>query len=165
MSWLLDVNFLLASRWTTHPDHDAVRTWLDAQPEFHTTPIAELGFLRVSLSPGYSASWEDTQQSLASLLARPAHRFLADDLSATDLPKTRYRDTKSTGSGLWHGLTGSAREILRKHLGQSALELAENLLEAVDLDCSGMPELSHWPTCRPVGKRRLVAAVHRAFRL
>ena len=93
MSWLLDVNFLLASRWTTHADHDAVRTWLDAQPEFHTTPIAELGFLRVSLSPGYSASWEDAQQSLACLLARPAHRFLADDLSATDLPETRYKDT------------------------------------------------------------------------
>lgn len=93
MSWLLDVNFLLASRWTTHPDHEVVRVWLDAQPEFHTTPIAELGFLRVSLSPGYSASWEGTQESLASLLARPAHRFLADDLSATNSPESRYQDT------------------------------------------------------------------------
>jgi len=27
MSWLLDVNFLLASRWTTHADHAAVRAW------------------------------------------------------------------------------------------------------------------------------------------
>jgi len=93
VSWLLDVNLLLASRWTTHPDHEAVRDWLDAQPEFHTTPIAELGFMRVSLSPGYSASWEDTRESLASLLARSAHRFLADDLSATDSPETRYKDT------------------------------------------------------------------------
>ena len=93
MSWLLDVNFLLASRWTTHVDHEPVRVWLDAQPEFHTTPIAELGFLRVSRSPGYSASWEDAHQSLSSLLARTTHRFLADDLSATDSPESHYRDT------------------------------------------------------------------------
>ncbi|MGL4401219.1 MAG: TA system VapC family ribonuclease toxin [Luteolibacter sp.] len=93
MSWLLDVNLLLASRWTTHPDHEAARVWLEAQPEFYTTAIVELGFLRVSLSPGYSATWEDTQHSLASLLARPAHRFLADDLSATDSPESNYKDT------------------------------------------------------------------------
>ncbi len=93
MSWLLDVNFLLASRWTTHEHHGAVRAWVDAQAEFHTTPIAELGFLRVSLSPAYSASWEDAQDSLGRLLARPTHRFLADDLSATASPETRYKDT------------------------------------------------------------------------
>ena len=56
MSWLLDINLLLASRWITHPEHEAASVWLEAQPEFHTTPIVELGFLRVSLSPGYSAS-------------------------------------------------------------------------------------------------------------
>jgi predicted nucleic acid-binding protein len=93
MSWLLDVNFLLASRWATHADHEIVLDWLEAQPEFHTTPIVELGFLRVSLSPGYSASWEDSLHSLSSLLARPAHRFLADDLSATDSPESSYKDT------------------------------------------------------------------------
>jgi predicted nucleic acid-binding protein len=65
VSWLLDVNFLLASRWTTHEHHGAVRAWVDAQAEFHTTPIAELGFLRVSLSPAYSASWEDARIPLA----------------------------------------------------------------------------------------------------
>ena len=53
MSWLLDVNILLASRWKTHADHEAVREWLDTQPEFITTPIVQLGFLRVSLSPAY----------------------------------------------------------------------------------------------------------------
>ncbi|MGL5018775.1 MAG: TA system VapC family ribonuclease toxin [Luteolibacter sp.] len=93
MNWLLDVNLLLASRWITHPEHEAVRLWLEAQPEFHTTAIVELGFLRVSLSPGYSATWEDTQHSLANLLARPSHRFLADDLSATDSPESSYKDT------------------------------------------------------------------------
>ena len=93
MSWLLDVNFLLASRWTTHADHTAVRAWLDKQAEFHTTPIVELGFMRVSLSPGYSASWQDAHRSLISLYSRPAHRFLADDLSATDSPESSYKDS------------------------------------------------------------------------
>jgi predicted nucleic acid-binding protein len=93
MSWLLDVNFLLASRWTTHADPAAVRAWLDEQPEFHSTPIVELGFMRVSLSPGYSASWPDAHRSLISLYSRPAHRFLADDLSATDSPESSYKDS------------------------------------------------------------------------
>ena len=93
MSWLLDVNILLASRWQTHADHMAVREWLDAQPEFHTTPIVELGFMRVSLSPAYSASWKDAHRSLSSLLARPSHLFLPDDVSATDSPESSYKDS------------------------------------------------------------------------
>jgi toxin-antitoxin system PIN domain toxin len=93
MSWLLDVNTLLASRWQTHTDHAKVRDWLDALPEFYTTPIVELGFMRVSLSPAYSATWQDAHLSLSSLLARPAHRFLPDDLSVIDSPKTGYKDT------------------------------------------------------------------------
>lgn len=93
MSYLLDVNVILASRWQTHTDHLAVCAWLDAQPEFHTTPITELGFMRVSLSPAYSANWNDAHRSLSSLLARPSHRFLRDDVSATDSPETGYKDT------------------------------------------------------------------------
>ena len=93
MSWLLDVNILLASRWKTHADHEAVREWLDAQPEFHTTPIVELGFMRVSLSPAYSASWKDAHRSLTSHLSRPAHRFLPDDVSATESHESNHKDT------------------------------------------------------------------------
>jgi toxin-antitoxin system PIN domain toxin len=93
MSWLLDVNVLLASRWKTHADHERVREWLDAQPDFHTTPIVELGFLRVSLSPAYSASWKDAHRSLTSLLSRPEHRFLPDDVSAVESPASGYKDT------------------------------------------------------------------------
>lgn len=93
MSYLLDVNILLASRWKTHAHHEAVRDWLAAQAEFHTTPIVELGFLRVSLSPAYAATWQNAQRSLASLLSRPGHRFLPDDVSAADSPATSYKDT------------------------------------------------------------------------
>ena len=75
MSWLLDVNILLASRWDTHAKHEEVSTWLDTLLEFHTTPIVELGFMRISLSPAYAATWEDAHRSLTSLLSRHTHRF------------------------------------------------------------------------------------------
>lgn len=93
MSWLLDVNFLLASRWTTHAEHDAASRWLEGLDEFHTSPIVELGFLRVSLSPGYAASWQDAHQSLLSLQNRPSHRFLPDNVKATDSPESHFKDT------------------------------------------------------------------------
>jgi uncharacterized protein len=93
MSYLLDINVLLASRWKTHPHHAEVRDWLAAQTEFYTSPIVELGFLRVSLSPAYSASWKDAHRSLSSLLGRPEHRFLPDDISAINSPETSYKDT------------------------------------------------------------------------
>jgi toxin-antitoxin system PIN domain toxin len=93
MSFLLDVNVLLASRWKTHACHAEVRDWLATQAEFHTTPIVELGFMRVSLSPAYSATWQDAHRSLTSLHSRSEHRFLPDDVSATDSPETGYKDT------------------------------------------------------------------------
>jgi hypothetical protein len=35
MSWLLDVNLILASRWTTHPDHFAAKAWIDSVDKSH----------------------------------------------------------------------------------------------------------------------------------
>ena len=93
MSWLLDVNSQLASRWTAHADHTAVRVWLSQQAEFYTTPIVEHGFMRVSLSPGYTTYSQDAHSFLLSFYFRPAHRFLADDLSPTESPESFYKDT------------------------------------------------------------------------
>jgi predicted nucleic acid-binding protein len=36
MSWLLDVNMILAARWTTHADHPAAKAWMDSVGEFST---------------------------------------------------------------------------------------------------------------------------------
>ncbi len=93
MSWLLDVNMLLASRWSSHAEHAKVKKWLDDLPEFYTTPIVELGFMRVSLSPAYHANWKDAHRSLSTLLSRHTHRFLADDTSALDSTESNYKDT------------------------------------------------------------------------
>jgi toxin-antitoxin system PIN domain toxin len=93
MSYLLDVNVLLASRWQTHTDHEMVHGWLDELPEFYTTPIVELGFMRVSLSPAYAATWKNAYRSLSALLNWPSHRFLPDDVSGIDSAETSYKDS------------------------------------------------------------------------
>ena len=93
MSWLLDVNLLLATRWATHPDHAAAKGWLDFATEFYTCPICELGFVRISLSTAYGASWHDVQQSLQNLHRHPGYRFLVDDVKGNESPETSYKNT------------------------------------------------------------------------
>jgi uncharacterized protein len=86
MSHLLDVNFLLACAWRSHFKHASARAWLERQSSFHTCPLTELGYLRVSLSPGYRASWVDAQKALADITSRRQARFVADGFSAATLP-------------------------------------------------------------------------------
>ena len=93
MSWLLDVNLILASRWTTHPDHLAAKAWIDSADKFYTTAIVELGFVRISLSGAYLANWDETQEALKKLHGRPGHQFLADDVDGTASPETGSKDT------------------------------------------------------------------------
>jgi predicted nucleic acid-binding protein len=86
MSHLLDVSLLLASAWRSHAQHRAARGWLEAQSTFTTCALAELGFIRVSLTPGFRASLEDAQAALADIVNRPQARFIADDIRASRLP-------------------------------------------------------------------------------
>ena len=93
MSWLLDVNLILASRWTTHSEHSAATVWLGSVNEFYTCAITELGFVRISLSAAYQASWEEVQETLRVLHQRPSYRFLVDDIDGAASPETSSNDT------------------------------------------------------------------------
>jgi uncharacterized protein len=93
MSWLLDVNVILASRWTTHSDHVAVKSWIESATEFHTCPISELGFVRISLTAAYQATWREVLETLERLHARRGYRFLADDVDGATSPETNSNDT------------------------------------------------------------------------
>jgi len=93
MSWLLDVNLILASRWTTHPQHTAAKAWIDSVDKFYTTAITELGFVRISLSGAYRATWDEAQETLKRLHGRPGHQFLADDVDGLGPPETGAKDT------------------------------------------------------------------------
>lgn len=86
MSALLDVCFLLACGWQSHARHAEARRWLETQSSFSTCPLSQLGFLRVSVSPAYRASWEDAQTVLQELLNLPGAKFVADDVPTKLLP-------------------------------------------------------------------------------
>jgi len=93
MSWLLDVNLVLASRWTTHSHHLAAKAWIESATEFHTCSISELGFVRISLSTAYHATWDEVMEALEKLHARPGYQFLADEVDGAASPQTDSRDT------------------------------------------------------------------------
>ena len=93
MSHLLDVNFLLACAWQSHASHAKARAWLEARTSFATCPISQLGFLRVSLSPGYRAGFADALAALEDIATRKGAQFIADDLAgATVPPVTSHSD-------------------------------------------------------------------------
>jgi predicted nucleic acid-binding protein len=90
---LLDVNVLLARGWRTHNAHRTVTRWLAGQRRFVTCPIAQLGFLRVSMSPAFGASFQDAQLVLREILGNRHAVFLADDAPAQEcIPVTGFAD-------------------------------------------------------------------------
>lgn len=86
MSHLLDVNLLLACGWSGHPEHTRANRWLNSTPTFATAPITQMGFLRVSMSPAYGASFADARTALAAILQLRSHRFITDATQADALP-------------------------------------------------------------------------------
>ena len=86
MSHLLDVNVLLACAWAGHADHARANRWLNSTTAFATAPISQMGFLRVSMSTAYGASFADARTALAAILQLRSHRFLTDATQADSLP-------------------------------------------------------------------------------
>ena len=86
MSHLLDVNLLLACAWSGHADHAQANRWLDSVSSFATAPLTQMGFLRVSMSPAYGASFADARTALTAILQMKSHRFLTDATQVDSLP-------------------------------------------------------------------------------
>ena len=86
MSHLLDVNFLLACAWSDHAEHVRANRWLNSLAKFSTAPVTQMGFLRVSMSVAYGASFGDAQTALRAILRLRSHRFLTDAVPADSLP-------------------------------------------------------------------------------
>ena len=86
MSFLLDVNVLLALAWPNHVHHSAARSWF---AEFHnqgwlTCSITESGFIRVSSNPRVTPDARTPGESallLHRICQRAGHNFLADSIS------------------------------------------------------------------------------------
>jgi predicted nucleic acid-binding protein len=86
VSHLLDVNFLIACGWQSHADHVRASRWLSRAKSFATSPICEMGFIRVSLSPAFGARFDDAIAALEAIVRTRGHRFVPDDTRAGSLP-------------------------------------------------------------------------------
>lgn len=86
MSFLLDVNLLMALLWENHEQHVDARRWFRNVAGFATCPATQLGFARVSSHPllGYGMTPDQAFAILRRFLANPRHQFVPDDLSCED---------------------------------------------------------------------------------
>jgi len=86
VTYLLDVNLLMALLWENHEHHQIARRWFESVTNFATCPISQLGFARVSSHPllGYGMTPDQAFGVLRRLLADSRHCFVPDDLSCED---------------------------------------------------------------------------------
>jgi toxin-antitoxin system PIN domain toxin len=85
VTFLLDVNVLVAIAWPTHDAHERVRRWLTrhAKDEWATCPFTETGFVRIVSNPAFSPHALTPRQAAALLnsnLKHPGHRFWSSDI-------------------------------------------------------------------------------------
>jgi predicted nucleic acid-binding protein len=107
--YLLDVNALLALGFHQHEFHNRIANWvaaLDPEAVLATTPITELGFVRVlSQVSQYDITLDQARTLLSRIKSSRVRRFIfiADDVSGEDLPrwvKTGRRTTDGHLSAL-----------------------------------------------------------------
>jgi toxin-antitoxin system PIN domain toxin len=88
---LLDVNVLIALAWPNHVHHAAARRWFEASSSagWATTPVTELGFVRVSSNKNVipvAATPGHALNVLRALCGLPGHEFWADDARLVEPP-------------------------------------------------------------------------------
>jgi predicted nucleic acid-binding protein len=105
MTYLLDVNALLALRYTAHVHHERVHQWVSQlavedgrdRAIFATCPITELGFVRVgSGKAGYAANVDTARADLERLKSRMDMLFIPADLRARHLPVWVRKSAQTT---------------------------------------------------------------------
>jgi len=92
MSWLLDVNALVALAHQGHADHSRVIRWfaslIGSDASLSTCSITEVGFVRVSIQAGFENTAADAVETLLGLKASSRIPFdlIPDSLGADRLP-------------------------------------------------------------------------------
>jgi predicted nucleic acid-binding protein len=82
VTYLLDVNMLLAAIWRDHQDQARVERWL-REKQTATCPISELGFLRISSGETFPfrAEPQVCRNALLEFLRKHRCRFIPGDFS------------------------------------------------------------------------------------
>jgi uncharacterized protein len=91
MTYLLDVNALVALGFLQHELHDRIARWVSAQrsPKFATCSITELGFVRVlAQAPAYGFTVAQARTLLIQIkrATAPEFVFIHDDQDISALP-------------------------------------------------------------------------------
>jgi toxin-antitoxin system PIN domain toxin len=95
VSYLLDVNTLIALLWAGHEHNDRARLWLETVKNFAVCPLTELGFVRISTQPSFGVTVEQARKMLADWKAAKSPCFVPCDLEVlkTAGPKTGNKTT------------------------------------------------------------------------
>ena len=85
MTFLLDLNLLLALAWPSHVHHDIAHGWFEGEksPHWATCPLTQLGFVRLSSNPAFTADAVTPNAALAMLAEMTAldgHEFWSDEI-------------------------------------------------------------------------------------
>ena len=88
-TYLLDINVLIALAWPSHVHHHAAQTWFAKKrsPRFSTSPLTQIGFVRISSNPRFTPDAVAPGAALSLLeriTALPEHEFWPDDLALVD---------------------------------------------------------------------------------
>lgn len=96
MTRLLDVNVLIALAWPNHVHHGSAHAWFRATEAegWATSPITEVGFLRVSTNPAAiptAVSPAEAGEVLRAMTALPGHAFWPDATRLIHAPALALR--------------------------------------------------------------------------
>ena len=85
MTFLLDLNLLLALAWPSHVHHEPAHAWFEreASPDWATCPLTQLGFVRLSSNSAFTSDAVSPTAALSLLrdiAAMDGHRFWPDDV-------------------------------------------------------------------------------------
>jgi toxin-antitoxin system PIN domain toxin len=85
MTYLLDINVLLAAIWDEHPNHQRAFEWIKDK-NLAVCPISELGFIRISTNAksSFNAPMEKARELLKRFLSERNSARIPDDLPALE---------------------------------------------------------------------------------
>jgi toxin-antitoxin system PIN domain toxin len=89
VSYLLDVNLLIALSWPEHGQHAPARSWFakHSRQGWATCPLVQAGFVRIVSNPGFSRRAVSSQEAIEALrisLKDQAHQFWPDSIAFAD---------------------------------------------------------------------------------